>query len=72
MCTRVPAEASIPETEPMPTTSWLDLNRIHAEPWPSIVTRKAPLLGADAKNGRIGNLAALSPKPATNAKGNNR
>ena len=47
-----PAEAIVADNEPAATDFWLGINRKYADVWPNIVSKKAPLPGADAQNGR--------------------
>jgi ferredoxin len=60
-----PAEAIVADSDLAATSEWLDLNRVYAERWPNIVTKKAALPNADAENGREGKAAEFSPEPAT-------
>jgi ferredoxin len=60
-----PAEAIYSDAEPQATQFWLDINRTYAAVWPNIISKKEPLPGADAENGRAGKAAALSTEPAT-------
>jgi ferredoxin len=60
-----PAEAIYSDAESQATRFWLDINRTYAAVWPNIISKKEPLPGADAENGRAGKAEALSTEPAT-------
>jgi ferredoxin len=50
-----PPDAIRPDTEP-DMEKWVAFNRKYSEAWPVIVTRKDPLPGADAMDGKPGKL----------------
>ena len=58
-----PAEAIVADNEPAGTDFWLGINRRYADVWPNIATKKAPLPGADAQNGRADKVCGLSTCP---------
>ncbi len=58
-----PAEAIVADNEPAATDFWLGINRRYADVWPNIATKKAPLPGADAQNGRADKVCGLSTCP---------
>ena len=62
-----PAEAIVADTEPAATERWLHLNRTHAEIWPNILARQAPLPDAELQNGRPNKAAEFCPESADEA-----
>jgi ferredoxin len=58
-----PAEAIVPDSDPLATPEWLDVNAKYAQIWPNITLKGVPPADAKSWDGKPGKGAELSPEP---------
>ncbi|MBL94816.1 MAG: Ferredoxin-2 [Alphaproteobacteria bacterium MarineAlpha3_Bin5] len=58
-----PAEAILPDTEPVAADKWLEINTKYSAVWPNITQKRDPVPDSEEWNGKPDKMSLLSESP---------